>query len=180
MTSDRPDGMIQVYTGDGKGKTTAAIGQGVRAVGTGKTVYMVQFLKGGPTGEIAALSALSPKFQVFRFGEERDFVWQLSDDEVSALRSETRDAFLFAVSVIKDESADMLVLDEIMAAIENGFLDVEEVVAAIKNKPLQMEIVLTGRNAPRSIIDIADYVSNIICIKHPFKKKKSAREGIEY
>jgi len=173
-------GLVQVYTGNGKGKTTAAIGQGIRAFGRGKTVYMVQFLKGSETGELISLKSLEPRFKLFRFEKKRDFIWNLSKEEIEELKVDIAKTLDFIRDTIKQGCCDVLILDEIMAVLEKGLVDIEDVLSIIKCKPENVELVLTGRNAPDKIIEVADYVSRIDCVKHPLKKGITAREGIEY
>lgn len=173
-------GLIQVYTGDGKGKTTAAVGQGIRALGRGYTVYMVQFLKSQDTGELKVLEKLEPGFRVFRFEKKRGFIWNLSEDEIAELKKEVETAFDFVKSVLENSECDILILDEIMAAMSNKLIDINAVADILKNKPSNIEIILTGRNVPDEILDLADYVSEIACKKHPFEKGIGARKGIEY
>lgn len=173
-------GLIQVYTGNGKGKTTAAVGQGMRAAGSGNRVYMIQFLKSGHTGEISTLKRLEPDFMLFRFEKQRDFFWKLSEQEKLDLKKEITAAFEFAVASVRDGKCDVLILDEIMGAIGNGLLPAKEVEEFLKSKPESVEIILTGRNVPDSILSLADYVSDINCVKHPFQRGIAARKGIEY
>lgn len=173
-------GLIQVYTGDGKGKTTAAIGQGVRAWGRGLRVYMIQFLKSSDTGELNAIKRLEPEFMVFRFEKERGFIWTLDEREIEELKDEIKGAFEFAKKVASEKLCDVLILDEIMAAIGNGLLDEESVADLLESKPSGMEIIMTGRNVPDRIKDLADYVSEVVKVKHPFEKGIGARKGIEF
>lgn len=174
------NGCIQVYTGNGKGKTTAAVGLGVRAVGCGNKVIMIQFLKGGKTGELKALERLLPDFQVFRFEKPRDFVWNLNEEEKNVLIGEIEKAFAFAKDAIHQNKCNVLILDEFIGVITNGFLGVAAVVEFLKDKPKNVEIIMTGRNVPAEITEVAHYVSQIEPIKHPFEKGISAREGIEF
>lgn len=173
-------GLVQIYTGEGKGKTTAAIGQGIRAFGRGKTVYMVQFLKSRETGELMALKEFEPSFRVFRFEKERGFIWNLSKEEIEELKVEIAKALNFVRDTFSKNSCDVLILDEIMAVIGNGLVNINDIVEIIKSKPENLELILTGRNAPKELIEVSDYVSRIDCVKHPFKKGIAAREGIEY
>ncbi|OPZ94046.1 MAG: Cob(I)yrinic acid a,c-diamide adenosyltransferase [Firmicutes bacterium ADurb.Bin419] len=173
-------GLIQVYTGEGKGKTTAAIGQGIRAYGRGKTVYMVQFLKSSETGELLTLKNLEPDFKVFRFEKKRGFIWSLGEAEIEELKAEISRAFDFVKETFKAGACEVLILDEIMAVISNRLVKIDDVLDIIKNKPENIELILTGRDVPTEIIEAADYVSQIGCIKHPFEKGIAAREGIEY
>jgi len=173
-------GLIHVYTGDGKGKTTAAIGLGIRALGNGYKVYMVQFLKSQDTSELKVIEKLEPGFKLFRFEKKRGFIWNLKEEEIAQLKAEVQEAFSFVKTVLERSECDVLILDEIMAAMGNGLIDVNDVADVLKNKPEAVEIILTGRNAPAVILELSDYVSEITCKKHPFEKGIGARKGIEY
>ncbi|AFQ42490.1 cob(I)yrinic acid a,c-diamide adenosyltransferase [Desulfosporosinus meridiei] len=173
-------GLIHIYTGAGKGKTTAAIGLGIRAYGQGLKVNMVQFLKGWDTGEMKVIAALEPHFQIFRYKENDKFVWEMSDEETGSLKREMRVCLNYAIEAIMSEEWDMVILDEIMAAVNYRFLPLAEVVEAVKNKPKKLELILTGRDAPVKLIELADYVSEITSLKHPMEKGIMARVGIEY
>lgn len=173
-------GLVQVYTGEGKGKTTAAIGQGIRAYGNGLKVYMLQFLKGGKTGELNTIDELGDNFKIFRFEKPKDFTWNLTDEEKEELRLEIREGYNFALDVIKENKCDVLIIDEVMAVLSNNFLSVEEVIHIIDNKPETMELILTGRNVPKEIIEKSNLVTEMKCIKHYFSEGVPAREGIEY
>ncbi|KRQ87225.1 Cob(I)yrinic acid a,c-diamide adenosyltransferase [Caloramator mitchellensis] len=173
-------GCIQVYTGNGKGKTTAAIGQGVRAAGDELKVYMVQFLKGSETGELKSIAKLEPYFKIFRFEKKRGFFWTLSDEEKAELKKEIEKAFEFCKEVLKNKECDMLILDEIMGVLHNKLLTVEEVVEFLKSKPEDIEIIMTGRNVPNEIQEIADLITEMKDIKHYFEKGIPARKGIEF
>ncbi|WP_028991523.1 cob(I)yrinic acid a,c-diamide adenosyltransferase [Thermoanaerobacter thermocopriae] len=172
-------GLIQVYTGDGKGKTTASIGLGIRAVGRGFKVYMVQFLKGADTGELHTLKNIE-NFKVFRFQSTNKFFWTLTEEEKKILAEDMKKAYDFVVDVLKNKKCDVLILDEIMAAIHSKMYAVEDVLKLIDMKPKEMELVLTGRSAPQEIIERADLVTEMKAIKHPFEKGIPARYGIEY
>lgn len=173
-------GLVQVYTGNGKGKTTAAIGQGVRASGHGYRVYMVQFLKSDDTGELSAIKKLYPGFQIFRFERPRGFFWTLNDEEKKELKADIDKAFEFCRKASKNSECDMLILDEIMGAIADGLLSTQQILKFIKDKPKNMELILTGRDTPQEIIDAVDLVTEMREIKHYFSRGISAREGIEY
>lgn len=172
-------GLVQIYTGDGKGKTTAAIGQGIRSAGYGLNVVMVQFLKGGYTGELSTIDKID-NFNIFRFEKERDFVWNLSKAEIEELKKEIRTGYEFIKKIVDEGFCDVLIIDEIMGAHYNKFISTDEIIYLIKNKKESMEIVLTGRNVPMEVIDLADLVTEMKMIKHPFEKGIGAREGIEY
>ncbi|MGL5149351.1 MAG: cob(I)yrinic acid a,c-diamide adenosyltransferase [Clostridium sp.] len=173
-------GYIQVYTGNGKGKTTCALGQGFRACGNGLTVKMIQFLKSGETGELNSIQKLSDNFKIYRFEKRRGFVWTLSEDEKMELKGEIREAFSFAEDIIRNNSCDVLILDEIMGVLYNKFLTSQEVCELLKKKPEKMEIILTGRDVPEDVLEIADLVTEMKPIKHYFEKGVGARKGIEY
>jgi len=173
-------GLIQIYTGEGKGKTTAAIGQGIRAYGNGLKVYMLQFLKGGKTGELSTINELGDNFKIFRFEKPKDFTWNLSKEELEDLRLEIREGYNFILEVIRDNKCDVLIIDEIMAVLSNNFLKVKEVLHILDNKPKTMEIILTGRNVPKEIIEKSNLVTEMKCIKHYYEEGIPAREGIEY
>jgi cob(I)alamin adenosyltransferase len=172
-------GLIQVYTGDGKGKTTASIGLGIRAVGRGFKVYMVQFLKGTDTGELHTLKNIE-NFKVFRFQSTEKFFWNLNEEEKKILAEDMKKAYEFVVDVLQNKKCDILILDEIMAAIHSKVYTVEDVLKLIDMKPKEMELVLTGRSAPQEIMERADLVTEMKAIKHPFEKGIPARYGIEY
>lgn len=173
-------GLIQVYTGDGKGKTTAAIGQGIRAYGNGLKVIMVQFLKSGYTGELKVFEGLGENFKLCRFEKKRDFIWNLSEAEIEEVKKEIRVGFEFVKEVISKGECDVLIIDEMMGVLSNGFITVDELKEQLLNKKSNMEIVLTGRNVPAEIVEVADLVTEMKLIKHPFEKGIGARKGIEY
>ena len=174
------NGLIHVYTGEGKGKTTAAIGQGIRCIGHGNYVYMIQFLKKSNSGEIEVFKKLKPFFEVYKFEKERGFFWNLSEEEIMQLKDDIRNAWNFITNIIRNKTYDMIILDEIMAVLNNNLLDIDEVFDVLNNKHEDIEIILTGRNSPKKIMDIASYVSSINSIKHPFEKDIKARCGIEF
>ena len=173
-------GLIHIYTGEGKGKTTAAIGLGIRAYGQGLKVLMVQFLKGWTTGEMKTIDSLGPCFQLFRKKENDKFTWGMTEEEMKGIKGEMRIALSFTIEAVLSGEWDLIIMDEIMAAVNCGFLPLEEVVELVKIKPLKLELVLTGRDAPAKLIELADYVSEIAACKHHMKKGIMAREGIEY
>lgn len=173
-------GYVQVYTGNGKGKTTAAVGQAIRSAGNGLKVYMLQFLKTGETGELEIAKLLGDKFQIFRFQTQEGFFWNLNDKEKAILQTEVNTAYDFAMEVVKNAKCDVFILDEIMGVLSNKLLTEEQIINLIDNKPINMELILTGRNAPDSIINKADLVTNMEKVKHYIDNGVYAREGIEY
>lgn len=173
-------GLVHIYTGNGKGKTTAAVGLGIRACGRGMKVLMVQFLKGIETGEMMTLKKLEPDFILYRGEQLPKFTWQMNDEEKKRASKIQHDIFEFAKVAAFDGKVDLLILDEIMAAVNANFLDKNMVLDFIKNKPENLELVLTGRNAPEEFIEEADYVSEIYDVKHPMNQGIPARKGIEF
>lgn len=173
-------GLVHIYTGSGKGKTSAAIGLGIRACGKGLRVLMIQFLKGAATGEIATLKRLEPDFVLKRVKGNKKFTWDMSEEELGKLKTAEKGMFDYAVYAASSNGWDVIILDEIMAVITYGLIEVQDVVNFVKNKPDGVEIVLTGRNAPIDLVELAHYVSEIRSVKHPMEKGIPARKGIEY
>lgn len=166
--------MIQVYTGCGKGKTTAAIGLALRATGAGLKVYIAQFVKGKVYSELAVLGRIK-KLKLEQFGRSC-FIRkkpQKKDFELA------KAGLAKATAVIKNKDYDLVILDEVNIALHLGLLKIEEVLGLIKDTPKEIELVLTGRYAPPEIIECADLVSEIKEIKHYYKKGIKARKGIE-
>ena len=167
--------MVHIYTGDGKGKTTAACGLCVRSAGCGKKVLFVQFLKNGTSSEINALSALG--IDVMTDYPSDKFLWEMSDTELDRVRSDCNTLFSKVCGL--SGGYDVIVLDEIIGALCENMLCCEQVLTYImENK--DREIILTGRNAPERLCDAADYVSEIKSIKHPMENGTPPRIGIEY
>ncbi len=173
-------GLTQVYCGNGKGKTTASIGLGIRALGNNMKVIMIQFLKNKNTGECHFLETLEPAFKVFHFEKERGFVWTLTEEEKVELKQEIAMAVKFAKKVMDTGECDMLILDEVLGALENGYITEEVLHEMIASKPDTVELVLTGRVLPSSFEPVVDYISEIRANKHPMDKGIPARKGIEY
>jgi len=174
------NGYVQIYTGDGKGKTTAALGLALRAVGNGYTVFMVQFLKSSKTGEIESIKKLAPFFNIFRFEKKRGFFWTLKDEEKIELKEEVQKAYEFCKEALKEEKCDILIMDEVMGALSNKLISEEQLLELIKIKPDNIELILTGRNAPKAIVDKANLVTEMKDVKHYFNEGVPSREGIEF
>lgn len=172
-------GLVHIYTGDGKGKTTAAIGLGIRACGRGFRVLMVQFLKGADTGEIHTLKKLEPGFMLYRGAEIKKFTWNMTSEELKQTAQIQQDILIYAAIEVMSGSWDMIIMDEVMGAIAAGMLQPQDIARLIEGKPEGLEFVLTGRNAPAELIELADYVSEIKAVKHPMEKGIPARIGIE-
>jgi len=168
---------VQVYTGEGKGKTTAAFGLALRAIGRGLKVYIIQFIKGGfDYGELYIVDKL-PNLKLKAFGRGKFVTTKPAQKEDIQLAEE---ALALAQKVVKSGDYDIVILDEINVALELKLIETRKVVELIENKPKHVELVLTGRYAPEKIVEIADLVTEMKEIKHPFNKGYGARKGIEY
>ena len=168
---------MQVYTGNGKGKTTAAFGLALRAIGRGLKVYVIQFIKGGfDYGELYIADKL-PNLKLKAFGRGKFVTEKPAEKEDVKLAEE---ALALAEKVVKSGEYDIVILDEVNVALDLKLIKTEKVVELVKSKPRHVELVLTGRYAPKEIIEIADLVTEMKEIKHPFNKGQQARKGIEY
>ncbi len=175
-------GYIQVYTGDGKGKTTASLGLAMRALGRCWKVLIIMFTKGGNDyGELNSFRELSPSItnnlKIIQAGLDR-VVYKNNQNEEDA--KEIKKGWEIAKKAIQNHEYQLIILDEINIAIDLGIINVDEVIEILKNKPDEMEIVLTGRNANSKIIEIAHLVSKIEPVKHYWDTGIAARKGIEY
>lgn len=169
-------GLVQVYTGNGKGKTSASFGLALRAVGRGLKVYVIQFIKGGfDYGELHVVDKL-PGLTLEAFGRGT-FVSEKKPDVVDI--GLARQALAKAQEIMKGD-VDVLILDEINVAVNLKLIGIKEVLELIRKKPEHMELVLTGRKAPVEIVQAADLVTEMIEIKHPYNSGFKARKGIEY
>lgn len=173
-------GLVHIYTGNGKGKTTAAVGQGIRACGRGMKVLMVQFLKGSTTGELFTIQKLLPDFEIFRHKKIGKFTCNMTHEQREEMKKNIENLFQYVVQEAMSGRRDLVILDEIMAAISSGLIATDTVLSFVKSKPSELELIMTGRNAPLEIIQLADYVSEIKSVKHPLEAGIPAREGIEY
>ncbi len=169
--------MIQVYTGNGKGKTTAGLGLALRAVGAGKKVLLIQFLKEGRSSEIKAIKKYLPNFEIKIFGQKGFLTKEKLKKKDFNL---ARQGFDFAQKSVQTKAYDLIILDEINVANDFGLIRTKDILDLIKKTSPRTELVLTGRNASKEIIQAADLVSQIKEIKHYFKKGLKARKGIEY
>ena len=169
--------MVQIYCGEGKGKTTAAVGLTVRAAGRGLRVVFAQFLKSGDSGERAVLAGLPtvnllevPKTMKFTFAMDQ------AEREAEAVR---QTALLRQAAELADQ-ADVLVLDELCAAINSGMVPLDEATALLDSRPASLEVVGTGRDPAQALMDRADYITEMKKIRHPFDQGVRARQGIEW
>lgn len=201
-------GLVHVYTGDGKGKTTAAMGLATRAVGQGFKVFIIQYMKGGAyTGEFISAKNFLPNISFMQYGrpcikEKKQLKLMGIEDGYTYFDNIREDikcgscrycflndkvqgdfvnrGFLKTKEIIEADEHDLVVLDEINVAMDLGFLDVNKVVELIKNKPKGMELILTGRGAPKEIIQVSNLVTEMKMIKHYYEEGVGARRGIEY
>jgi cob(I)alamin adenosyltransferase len=170
-------GTVQIYAGDGKGKTTAALGLALRAWGHGARVLVIQFMKGRINyGELAAAARLEG-FDIEQYGRET-FVDR--DEPAAEDVALARAALARAREVIAAGRYELVVLDEINVAADYGLVTADEVLGLIRDKPREMELVLTGRNPPPAVVDAADLVSEVREVKHHYRKGVRARKGVEY
>jgi cob(I)alamin adenosyltransferase len=170
-------GLVQVYTGNGKGKSSAAFGLALRAVGRGLKVYIIQFIKGGfDYGELYVVDKL-PNLKLKAFGRGKFVTEKPAEKEDIKLAEE---ALTLVEEVVKSGEYDIVILDEINVALNLKLIKTEKVLKLIENKPKYVELILTGRYAPNEIIEVADLVTEMKEIKHPFNKGYQARKGIEY
>lgn len=169
--------MIQIYTGNGKGKTTASLGLALRAVGAGKKVLLIQFLKDGQSSEIKAVKKYLPNFEVKIFGQKGFLNKEKLKKKDFNLAQQ---GFNFVQKTVQEKVYDLIILDEINLANDFGLIKTKDILDLIKKTPPATELVLTGRKAEKKIIQAADLVSRIKEVKHYFKKGLKARKGIEY
>ena len=173
-------GLVIVYTGNGKGKTTAALGIALRAIGYDHKVCMLQFIKGSwHYGEMDSSKKLEPNFELIAVG--KGFVGILDDNSP---REEHEKYAAEAVRICREkifsEKYDVIILDEVNYAINLGLIDVQEIIKIIKEKPSDLDLVLTGRDVKEEIVELADLVTEMKEIKHPFKSGIKAKKGIDF
>lgn len=174
------DGLTIVYTGKGKGKTTAALGIALRAVGYGKKICMIQFIKGSwHYGEMYSSKRLEPEFEIIAIG--RGFVGIIDDTTPKEDHENiAKEAIKISIEKIQSGKYDIVILDEINYAINLDLVKVEDVLNLIKSKPPGLDLVLTGNYAKDEIIELADLVTEMKEIKHPFQRGIKAKKGIDF
>ncbi len=171
-------GLVIIHTGTGKGKTTAAFGLAIRALGQGFKVLILQFMKGRANiGEIKALSHIDLPLEIKQYGRAVFFKSRACEPIDIYLATQGLAAFREAMT---SGRYDLIVLDEIIMAIDFGLLQLKEVKKVVAQKPPELHLILTGRNAPHELIEIADLVTEMQEIKHPFSRGVAAQKGIEY
>lgn len=172
-------GLVHIYCGDGKGKTTASLGLAIRAAGSGMKVVFAQFLKGSDTSELESLKRIEG-ITVLRNPIDYGFYNRMTEDDKVAIKKLHNDTLTKAIKAVNDGECDLLILDEIIATYNYSLVDTNLVDELLSNKPDNLELVLTGRDPAPHFLEAADYVSEIKKVKHPFDQKIGARVGIEY
>ncbi|MCI8551097.1 MAG: cob(I)yrinic acid a,c-diamide adenosyltransferase [Lachnospiraceae bacterium] len=175
-------GLIHIYCGDGKGKTSAAIGQAVRSAGAGLSVVVVRFLKDEDSGELRSLSHI-PGIFLIPCKDCFGFYWDMDEEQKKEAAKVYGALFEEAWEAAEKQAQardTVLVMDEIIAACRHGFVEKEKLLEKLQEKPERMEVLMTGRDPEEELLNLADYVSEIKKVKHPFDKGICARKGIEY
>lgn len=178
MKTDESRGMLHIYAGDGKGKTTAAIGLAVRMCGAGRRVLFAQFLKGRPTAELMPMHRLG--IEICRTEPVIKFIGEMDEQERLQCRDSCRQVFAAACSALKSGDYGLVVLDEVLDAISVKMLEETALLQALLARAANTEAVLTGRSPGGEICRMADYFSFIQAKKHPYERGISARYGVEY
>lgn len=168
------NGLIHLYTGEGKGKTTSVMGLALRAMSAGKKAIIVQFLKNGKSNEILALEKLGA--ETFSTLKTNKFTWNMNENELLEVTKTNNEVFDKVVA----SDCDILILDEICSTAKLNLMDIEKLEQFLKNKPKKLEVVMTGREPLEFMVENADYITNMQKIKHPFDNGMQARVGIEY
>lgn len=162
---DEEKGLTQIYCGPGKGKTSVAIGQAIRAVGHGKRAIVIQFLKGRATSRLDYLNAMEPEVRLFRFEKKDKYYEDLTEEEKQEENLNIRNGLNFARKVLLTEECDMLILDEILGALEFGIISEEEIEGLIKAKDDETELIMTGNMVTEALQNAADRVVSLEVIK---------------
>ena len=172
-------GLVHVYTGEGKGKTTAALGVAMRAIGWGVKVCVIQFIKGyADIGEALLAQRFSDHLTLKQF--TIDLSRSIDDQKACQRKHESEEAMAYAEDAVNSNKYDLIILDEINNAAHLKLIETPRILKLIKQKPDRLEMILTGRDAPQEIIDAADYVTEMRQIKHPYQRGIQARKGIDY
>ena len=178
----RETGLIHIYTGTGKGKTTAAIGLAARALGGGLSVCYCSFHKCPAKygySEMESLKKLGAR--VINFAKHHPHMDEnVTDATIAEIKEEVSQAIDTLTTLLSDEDFDMLIMDEIFISIRDNYLEEDKLIDFIKNKPVKTELVLTGRGATEQSMAMADYITDMECVKHPYYNNVASRKGIEY
>lgn len=170
--------MVHLYVGDGKGKTTCAVGLAVRALGVGKRVLFSQFLKGRATGEIQPLEQLGADLLRAKAGDK--FVFQMSTEERCQAKDLHTKTLLEIQKRMTSGQYDLIVMDEVVDAVNCGVVELSLLLELLAQRPKPVELVLSGRNPPEELVACCDYYTEFLCHKHPYQHGIPARKGIEY
>lgn len=171
-------GLLHIYHGDGKGKTTAAVGLAVRAAGAGMRVAFIQLMKDGTSAELDMLRRID-RIEVYAIKNTYGFTWNMSDDDRIKLRMRNDKALKAMIKAAKEELYQVLVVDEMMSAYQGGFVDKASVLELMQLCKGITELVFTGRNPAKELLDRADYITEMKNVRHPYEKGITARAGIE-
>lgn len=172
------NGLIHLYVGDGKGKTTAALGLAMRALGAGEKIFFAQFLKGRESSEIVILKRLG--IDVIRTDGITKFSKDMNEEEKKAAKALCQKCLEQIEEAVNSNKYGLIVCDEVVDAINLGFIDTDEFLSIINKRKSNTEIVMTGRNPNDKIVDAADYLTVMSALKHPYRKGIKGRLGIEY
>ncbi len=172
-------GLVHLYYGDGKGKTTAAVGLGVRACGRGKSVLLVQFLKDYDSGEIMAIEKNFENFNVLKGEPVKKFIRSMTADERERTIANQHEMFNVSKIVAIEDNYDVIIFDELIDAINLNIVSADEVIKFLVNKGSSLEVVITGHNPSESFFQYCDYVTEMKKVKHPYDNGVKARVGIE-
>jgi cob(I)alamin adenosyltransferase len=172
-------GMIHIYHGDGKGKTTAAVGLAVRFAGSGGSVLVVQFLKNGTSGELNALRQMSG-VEVLSCTKNLGFVSRMNEQQKTEAKKIWQQYFVRIKESVQTGNYQLLILDEILDAVNCEMVSLSELVEFLKQRPKNLEVVLTGRNPSKKLLEMADYITEMKNEKHPYAQGIKARKGVEY
>ncbi len=177
--TSRKRGLIQFYSGMGKGKTTAAIGQAIRFAGSGGKVLFTQFLKDGSSSEIPVLKSI-PDIEVFSLTGKMKFSSEMTPEEKEIAREKNNAYLKEIIKRVEEGDYGLLVLDEVSQACFVELLDAEVLYDFLEHKPEKLEIAMTGRDPMGRLVELSDYITVIMKMRHPYDKGVPAREGIEY
>lgn len=177
--SKHKQGCIHLYYGNGKGKTSILNGMSIRALGAGHQVCYIRFLKNQETSENKILEQLGIKVNNFYYFSDK-FIWEMSAEERQQFKIETQKGFAFLKAQLQNPKWDLILVDEILGAVQNQFIELGELITELKNRISHQEVVLSGRPAFSELMKVADLISEVKEVKHYFAQKIPPRKGIEY
>ncbi|WMC93535.1 cob(I)yrinic acid a,c-diamide adenosyltransferase [Kineothrix sp. MB12-C1] len=172
-------GLIHVYCGDGKGKTTASVGLALRAAGNGKRVIFSQFMKGNDSGELFAMEKIEG-IQIIRNTKNYGFYKDMSEEDKEEITKEHNEMLEKLLQAAMDEVCDMLILDEVTYPYDLDLIDKKKLRRLVEGKPESLELIITGRNPDGVFLQNADYITEMKAVRHPYEKGIPARRGVEY